>query len=1250
MDYFVHALAIRRWADEREARFALPHVVRRLVLATVDGNPKVDFPAYESVHRAGYDGVVVCSNGNAWVPEGRSAWELGVNKDVKRKADREFLNRTREASSEEQKKTCFIFVTPRHWKNKKAWASEQKDHGDWKDVRAYDSDDLEQWLETAPIGTIAWIGRRMGVRCDGVDDIESRWEAISKSATRDLLPSVFLAGRDQSLERVKQWLVKPPDRLAIECRSPLEVTDFFCAAIAAMDEPERTVRASRAVIVESQNAWRFLRDAETPAILVVDPSLVLPSEDVARAVSKGHHVLVAIQPAKVTERPETELERANQFELMKALEDCGYEPVKTQQVARAAGGSLAILKHHLARYKSSITPDWAADANAKVVAACLLLGGWNDANECDLAAFGRIAGRPYADCETALQGLATCRDPLLLHAAGNWRLISKDHAWSLLQDRVTTSALREFEPLAIEILAEEHLQPHIAKHSETIKRHVAETLAFLGEFGSELEAASSVDVTSAIDRIVANVLPPTCTWHRWASLGSRLPLLAEASPASFLRAVREDLDKSEPELIKLLHEEDETLFGRCNHAGLLWAMEGLAWSKQYFGEVAELLLSLAARDPGGRWSNRPKNSLCEILSYWIPHTTASVEDRIQAIDLLIRGGNREAAWSILLDLLPDATGGVSTPTQTPYWRSWANEWQRGVTRQESVRFITATAQQVIQLAGLDSSRWKSLFEHVGRLPYTIRDRFLEAAHSLCQTEIPDTERRSLSEELAKQIHRHRCFKDAGWSLPADMLDELDKILQKLKPQSSVMRNAWLFEDWPERYFERGGEAADNQAALDNARQSAVREILQAEGFAGIEALVEHAKSPSEVGRAVSITMGDEFLAALIPTKLEGDRRDIDFAAGFIWNRSDQDGWQWIDSALSLCSTNNSKANFLATLRFMPAVWNRAKEAGDEVSRLYWSRCRAFNPPLDSEQTTAAVQALVAHGRPGHAINLLSMALHKKRELDAKTLLMPLESLLCMPADEANDQRRPVDAHGIQAVIETLQNRDDVDPERLMRVEWGYIRLLDEHSGHSPRTLEKHLSSSPEFFNKLLSLCYRSRDDDATEERPEPTEYDRCMAEHAFDLLHYWKRVPGTMEDGPIDEAILRNWCNEARRIAKASGRLEVCDNYIGEVFAKCKKADGDGTWPCSAIRNVAEEIARESDSLCSGMLCGILNLRGAVWRGPGGDQERQLAETYRARAERIRIRAPRMARVLDSVVQSYESEAKRWDEQERWEE
>ena len=80
MSYFVNSLLIRHWAETTAARTMLPHIIRQLVWATIGRQHirKIDFPAYESGQRPGFDGEVSASDGNAWVPTGQS--RLGVER------------------------------------------------------------------------------------------------------------------------------------------------------------------------------------------------------------------------------------------------------------------------------------------------------------------------------------------------------------------------------------------------------------------------------------------------------------------------------------------------------------------------------------------------------------------------------------------------------------------------------------------------------------------------------------------------------------------------------------------------------------------------------------------------------------------------------------------------------------------------------------------------------------------------------------------------------------------------------------------------------------------------------------------------------------------------------------------------------------------------------------------------------------------------------------------------------------------
>ncbi len=141
-------------------------------------------------------------------------------------------------------------------------------------------------------------------------------------------------------------MARQPTELARNRQSvtSVEVIDFICAWAASLDENERAALESRAILTEDIGSWKQLREGETPAILAVDPSITLSPDEIARAVNNGHHVLLAVEPVNHMGPRAVEFERAGKFELAQGLEECGYSPAEAEQLARASGGSLAVLK------------------------------------------------------------------------------------------------------------------------------------------------------------------------------------------------------------------------------------------------------------------------------------------------------------------------------------------------------------------------------------------------------------------------------------------------------------------------------------------------------------------------------------------------------------------------------------------------------------------------------------------------------------------------------------------------------------------------------------------------------------------------------------------------------------------------------------------------------------------------------------------------------------------------------------------
>ena len=135
-----------------------------------------------------------------FVPDGVSGWEISVEdrpggKDGK--AERSFKARKSGPLGLPSSKATFVFVTSRKWDGKQKWRDEKRALGKWKSVEAYDSSDLEAWLELAP-GVDAWLAERLGRKPPGVVSITGYWHSLACLCAPTLKPPVFLVSRERS--------------------------------------------------------------------------------------------------------------------------------------------------------------------------------------------------------------------------------------------------------------------------------------------------------------------------------------------------------------------------------------------------------------------------------------------------------------------------------------------------------------------------------------------------------------------------------------------------------------------------------------------------------------------------------------------------------------------------------------------------------------------------------------------------------------------------------------------------------------------------------------------------------------------------------------------------------------------------------------------------------------------------------------------------------------------------------------------
>lgn len=1237
----VDATDLASWANRLDAQSRLPQVVRRLVHATVARVLLIGFPAGEGVQAGGWDGVVKAERGNAFVPEGISVWEMGANRDVKGKADSDYSKRLENPLDIDPTQSTYIFVTPRKWVSKTEWATARRREGVWFDVRAYDGEDIAQWLETAPVVHL-WLSVLLGKHPEESTDLESFWQDWSETTRPAITPSLLLAGRTGAVELILKSLRGPPEPFAIRAESRDEAIAIFAASLSQVADDERVPYMSRAVIAQTRSAWNRLSAPGESLILL--PAFE-SSGAVARAARHGHRAVVPLGAGDSAPESVIDVPPVSRHGVEKALVSMGITEDRARDLARVAHRSTMTFRRGVAVVPDVQQPRWAAPPEARRLLPAMFAGTWDGSYDGDRQAVSELSRGPYPEFTEMLVRWSSEPDPPARRTGDAWYVVSKRDSWSLLSRYLAREDLDRFCSVAAEALSvtdplfdvpvEERwmarVRGHIPRHSPDLRKGFADSLAMLGAAQQPL-ATLGVSPDEYAKRTISELLKrANADWRMWATLSPVLPLLAEAAPDGFLAATEHGVAGNDPVLRKLFSDGDP-IFSSSPHTGLLWALETLAWCPDYLARCALLLAKLVELDPGGKLGNRPDASLLEIFLPWLPQTTATLEQRLAVLDRL-RERHPAVAWNLMVKLLPDR--GTASSHPAPRWRDWAPESPARVTNAEWFKAGREVAVRMIEDAAQDAKRWRDIIKALPRLPPDLSDKVI---HSVSELRLPNPARALIADALRALISQHRSYPDAGWALDKERVDRLEELFGRIEPTDVVIRVASLFCNHPALLNGREQEWEAYQEAIETARDDAARSVYAEHGAAGLIALANAAEDAFQVGIAAGRAglleqQEDDTLRECLAAPEQTKSR---FGRGFVWGRIAVRGLPWAEYkivSVGKAWTSEQRAEFLTCLRPSAGTWDLARSLGRETDDAYWFSMQAWMvDPCDVER---AVDALLAHDRPYSAIDLLYSVTIRKADPPGDLVARALEA--AMTSENPRDSPGGTFGYHVSELLDRVANSPGVDPARIVSLEWGYIGVFDSRD-RTPKLLHEELGRNPQFFADVLTFLFRGEND----EPREPTPAARSRAQRAFALLEGWRTVPGSSPSG-IDAGLLATWVQEARRALAEGGRAVIGDERIGHVLSGSPVGE-DGAWPHPAVREIIENV--ESDDIERGVSIGVHNARGIVSKElfEGGAQERGLAEKYDGFAAIVRDNSPRTAALLRRLADGYRAEAAREDE------
>jgi len=1256
---WIDATDLSQWADRRDGQEGMADLLTRLVRAGLGLSARLEFPSDESVQFSGWDGTCYVERGTVYVPDGASGWEIGTQRaGIKGKADDDYQKRSENPLGLDKRKSTFCFVTPRRWPKKGEWVQARCAERQWADVRAFDADDLVHWIELYPaVGH--WLAIRVGKRPLGVQQLDEAWDEWSLSTQRPLSTDLILAGRDEEATRILRWLRESPSLIAVQAEAADEAIAFFHAAIHQLPKDYHLQYYSRCLVANDVETARRLGDSLSPSIIVLQDA----EPGVARRlVERGHHVYLPRGPEPGGYGSTIPLPRATRYEIESALTGMGIESDQSRNLARDSGRSLAVLRRLIPSAPGRI-PEWAKGVSPRALMGALLAGAWDEEVEGDRTALEKLTGLKYEVIVAELTPLVGFLEKPLRKVGTVWKIASPRDAWFRIATHISPVDVKRFESLTIDVFSSKdprfemqaaerwlaalhNIRP---EYSSYLRHGVGETLILFSLFGSQ--ASNIQNTSSEVETIVAEILE-NADAQRWWSLSRDFQLLAEAAPEAFLSVLDKELDNDKSAISVLFGEDDGGITGTEYVSNLLWALESLAWSPRYFSHVAILLAKLASRDPGGRYGNRPKNSLRALFLLWLPQTFVPLNGRMRVLDQL-RKIEPEVAWALMLAILPKGHDSASPAAHTR-WRDLSADRREEVTYPLIGKGADEITQRLLADVGSRIVHWNELISALANLSPDRRRECIGLLSSVAPRIRDDDDRMVLSDALRRLLNHHRSFPDAEWALPSSELDMIANVYIALEPENLIKRFVWLFGSnaqlpSPEpamRNREHIDKACERgQGVIADEQKKATGLIFAQGGTAALFELAGAAENAYYVGQAIAnLPLDEQQLQKIITEALVGPSRFHEAAGAGIVQTTYHSGGQAAAVALLewAISKNLGAEAVLRLLRALPAerwVWEQAASIGTEIENAYWKTQYIMVIRENLEDLIFAVEKLIAADRAVHAIQLVGHSLSNK--LPATLLVQLLKRAVTEPQISSS-----VDTMFQYYVIEIFKRLDvsnEISDQQMAQLEWSYLPLF-RFSDRQPRALQNALATDPAFFVQVLSALYKpSPESGIAEEPPEDMERARAVADQAHDLLMNWSRLPGTVDGGDVDGALLETWIKEARQLAAAVGRREVADLSIGRILATTPRR-GNELWPPLAVREVIE--AFRSRDLEQGFVVGVHNSRGVTSRGmtDGGSLERDLAKYYHRCAEETALEWHRTSGVLEQIAASYEHEAERHDD------
>lgn len=1250
----IKANDIISWSETINARSQFAVLLRKLIHSTHKNLKQIDFAGNDDSQRAGWDGFLETEESNAWIPAGKSGWEFGVNQNVKSKADGD-MKKSIQAMGSECANITFVFVTTRRWNGKNDWIQEQKNKNIWKDVRAYDASDLEQWLEQSTVAQI-WFLEQINRPTTDVMSLESYWEQWANVSEPALCPKLFTSNIEKYKNEINSKINDPHNPILITADSTGEGIAFVCQVFNCndlLDKKDNVMIVSNAAIV--------------PKLININPNtiIVTANREVEKELAHIKDIVkFLIYPTKSISNADISLSVLDKDNFKESLTIMGKTDDDIDILINQSGRSITILRRLLSNIPAIKKPEWATDGEiAENLLPFLFIGVWNTKDEGDKEILEKISRKSFNELEKIFNHYIQM-DDTPFWSIGDYRgLTSKIDVLFAIKSAITEEDINHFLQIAKDVLSEddpaldlEKEQRYLAniyqknrKYTNRLRENILETLILLAVYGQSL---FSIDLQTRISHLINEILTPLTSRVLESSVNN-FPMYAEVAPNELLSIIERDLRSESSSVITLLEPISDAWLQGSSRTGLLWALEKLAWHPDTFARSIYILAKLSEIEIQDNLSNKPINSLKHIFRLYRPNTCASREQKLKVLQVMMQRFPN-VAWHIFVSIINDAYQAFIVENHQYKWRENAIYYSE-ISHSLIVEFKKSVFEMMMSYQDYSMNKLMDFIKLLYMLDDSRQNQFWDLIDNLLEKDVlSEKDKAKLKSEI-----RQKCIinnKKSKRNYLAKLTQKGEQIYHKLEPKNLIERHLWLFKSG---WIELSEDDLDNevidyhkkQEIIKEKRTSALKEIFHNNGIDGILSLfVQGNCSYFGTDILVNSVFSDkdikEILEKSLVEFLKNDEKNNNysrFISNMFYSIQNLEQKRILISNLTNHLSENEKLKLYLVLPFNQLVWSFVDLLDENLREQYWLEVKPHHCQTD-EDLKIAISHLLSIKREKVAFHLVEYRLDK---IDIYTLCQILEDLLKNNTNK--DSEYLPSQFYFKEAFKLLNSSNIIDYKDKVYLEFGYINMLKENGNikladYAPN-LSQYIFEHPEFFAEMISFVYKREDGvndcnngNYTDEQLSNLRYKyySIMDDLSFPSLN--------REVCEIESEQLINWISQARRLCRESNCLDIADLKIGKILAYSPVDSEDNIFPCNIIRDIMEEI--QSESMLDGADVGIRKSRGVVVKSlnEGGQKEYVLANQYQDWANQLKNTHPFVANyLLQKVADTYFYEAKRND-------